>query len=58
MGCRLAVGDEVEYGEWRFSRRSASETRTESGAGAALKLVFSGGGGILFESNAKKGAAA
>jgi len=53
-GALIAVGEPPENGEWRFKRRSASETNTGSGAGMLLKARFGGGGGIDAELNCAK----
>lgn len=58
VGCkgrRELLGEEIEYGECRLRRRSASETRTGSDTEAVLMLV-AGGGGIALESKGRNGA--
>jgi len=51
----VVLGELVEKGECRLSRRSASETRTGSGVGIVWKAAL-GGGGIFAGSNAWGGA--
>lgn len=45
------LGDALLKGEWRFNRRSASETSAGSGVGAMPYELLAGGGGIDAGSN-------